>query len=139
MPLPLPPTPLDAERPHFPQFRKVRRNRNELKKRYQSKLKNLKREGTVSLIDELHDYDLGLLGQFVRWEHLRMKNCVRSKGLPQSDIHEYEIPASEIDDVRQAMQRMIWMLRLTNVINVVVQLLGLVVVIVVLLLLAGLI
>lgn len=135
MPLPLPPTPLDAERPYFPEFRTVRRNRNELRDRYQHELDNLERNRTVGLVDGVRDCDLGLFGRFIRWEHLRTKNRIRARGIPRSGVHEYDIPGDQADDIRRSMRRVILLLRLANVASVTAQLLGLVAGIVVIMLL----
>lgn len=123
MALPLPPTPVDAERPYLPEFRKVRRNRTDLRERYQAELDNLERNRTVRLVDWVDDRDLGWLDRVIRWEHLQTKNSIRATGVSKSDIHEYDIPANRVDEVRRSIRRVVWLLRLTNVVSVGVQLL----------------
>jgi hypothetical protein len=138
MALPLPPTPVDTERPYLPELRKVRRNRSDLRERYRTELDSLERNRTVRLVDGVDDRDLGWLGRLIRWKHLQTKNSIRAAGVSNSDLHEYDIPASRVDDVRRPIRRVVWLLRLTNVVSVVVQLLCLVTAAVAIMFLLGL-
>jgi hypothetical protein len=63
------------------------------------------------------------------------ENNIRAAGIPRSDIHEYDIPANRVDNVRRSMRRVIWLLQLTNVVSVVVQCLCLAAAVVILFLL----
>jgi len=124
MALPLPPTPLDAEQPYLTRFRKVRRDRSKLRDRYRIELERLERNGRIRPVRGVDEYDLGLFGRFVRWEHLRTTNRIRSKGRPRTGIRELEVPPSETDDLQRAVRQVIWTVHLTNAVNVTVQLLG---------------